>query len=132
MFIEVLVNALVTSYIAYCNVILASMPSKLIHQLQLIQNSAALIVMHSKSTEHVTPLLIQLHRLPVSKRINFKIVLLTFEALHNLCPAYLTDLLQIYTPPCSLQPASAGLLELPAIKLSTMAATAFSYSAPKL
>ncbi|KAF7658533.1 hypothetical protein LDENG_00011550 [Lucifuga dentata] len=56
----------------------------------------------TKSAAHVTPLLIQLHWLPVPYRIDFRILLLTFKALHNLAPTYLMDLLQTYTPSCSL------------------------------
>ena len=85
-----------------------------------------------KSTEHVTPLLIQLHWLPVSQRITFKILLLTFKALHNVSPPYLTDLLPTYTPSCSLRSPSAGLLAPPVVKLSTMGARAFYHAAPKL
>ena len=40
-------------------------------------------VTRTKSTEHVTPLLIQLHWLPVSQRINLKILLLNFKAFHT-------------------------------------------------
>ena len=41
---EVLVNALVTSRIDYCNAILVGIPSKLINRLQLVQNAAARII----------------------------------------------------------------------------------------
>ena len=54
---EVLVTVLVTSRIDYCNAILAGIPNKLIHWLQLIQNSVTRIITRSKSTDHVTPLL---------------------------------------------------------------------------
>lgn len=84
-----------------------------------------------QSTEHVTPLLIQLHWLSVSERINFKILLLTFKALHNLSLTYLTNLIQTYTPSCSLRSSTINLLALPPINLNTMGARAFSYTAPK-
>lgn len=123
-FTEVLVNALVTSRIDYSNGILAGIPNKLIHRLQVIQNSAAWIITHAKSTEHVTTLLIQLHWFSPSKRINFKLLLLTFEELHNLA----------HRPPpsCAMQPSSTGLLVLPAVNLITVGARAFSYAAHKL
>ena len=72
-FTEVLVNTLFTSCIDYCNGILAGIPNKLIHRIQLIQNAAAQIISSSKSTEHVPLLLIQLHWLPVSQQFTFKI-----------------------------------------------------------
>lgn len=123
---KVLVNALVTSHTDYCNAILAGIPNKLIHQLQITHDSAAWIITHAKSTEHVTPLLIQLHWLPGSKLINRKILFLTFKAPHNLSPAYLTECLQTYTH-CFFQGfLSAGLLALPAINLSAKGIRAFS------
>uniref|UniRef100_A0A8D3DEX3 RRN3 homolog, RNA polymerase I transcription factor n=1 Tax=Scophthalmus maximus TaxID=52904 RepID=A0A8D3DEX3_SCOMX len=57
----------------------------------------------------------------------FHTLRLTFEALHNLSPPYLTALLQTYTASRSLRSSSAGLLALPAIKLSTV--VTFSTSA---
>lgn len=62
----------------------------------------------------------------------FHTLRLTFEALHNLSPPYLTALLQTYTASRSLRSSSAGLLALPAIKLSTVGARAFSHAALKL
>ena len=40
----------------------------------------------SKSSDHITPILIQLHYLPVQYRINYKNVMLTFKAPHNSAP----------------------------------------------
>ncbi len=53
--------------------------------------------------DHITPVLIQLHWLPGKFRINFKILLLTFKALHNKAPEYICNLITVYKRPCNLR-----------------------------
>ena len=61
-------------------------------------NSAARLIHLTSRYEHVTPLLIQLHWLPIEQRITFKIAVITFKALHGAAPSYITDLMKPYTP----------------------------------
>ena len=51
-------------------------------------------------THLASPLLRGLHWLPVNARIQFKILLITFKAIHGLAPKYLCDLLT-FKGPCS-------------------------------
>ena len=44
---------------------------------------------------HITPVLHQLHWLPVSFHINFKILPLTFKAIHELAPSCINDPVKI-------------------------------------
>ena len=48
------------------------------NRLQKIKNAAALIVTRTKSREHITPVRRSLHWLPVTKRIEYKILCLTY------------------------------------------------------
>ena len=74
----------------------------------------------------------QLHWLPVRQRIVYKILLLTFKALSDTAPAYITELVSHYKPPRSLRSASQYLLIEPSMNMSTYGSRSFSVSAPRL
>ena len=54
------------------------------------------IVTRTGRYEHITPILIQLHWLPVQYRITVKILLLIYKALNGLSPVYLAKLSYFY------------------------------------
>ena len=65
-------------------------------------------------------------------RIIFKILLLTFKALNNLCPSFISDLLEAYKPTRTLRSSSGNLLVIPRSKLKSYGDRVISASAPKL
>ena len=76
-------------------------------------------------------MLAKLHWLPIKDRILFKILLLTFKALHNKGPIYLKELLKLYEPPRNLRSATDPLLlNIPKSKLTNYGDKAFSVVAP--
>ena len=80
---EILVHAFISSKLDSCNSLLYGLPQTLIDRLQAVQNCAAHLVTRSRKHDHITPILKQLHWLPVYSRIKYKILLLTFKALHG-------------------------------------------------
>jgi len=66
--------------------------------LQLIQNAAARVLTGTRKRDHISPVLASLYWLPVKFRIEFKILLLTYKALHGQAPSYLEELIAPYYP----------------------------------
>jgi hypothetical protein len=127
-----MVQALITSKLDYVNSLLFGLPDYLIRRLELIQNNAARLVLRKKKRDHVMPLLKTLHWLPITQRIEFKINLLTYKALHGLAPDYISDLLEPYQPTRTLRSASKGYLQEKQARLKRAGDRAFSFCAPKL
>ena len=76
------VHALISGKLDYCNILLIGLPNNELFKLQQIMKFS-----------HITPVLVDLHWLPVDYRVKFNLLCLTYKALHGLAPAYLTDLL---------------------------------------
>ena len=89
-----LVRATVISRIDYCNSLLFKIPAVHIAKLQRIQNSAARLVYYIPRFEHITPVLHRLLWLPVSFRIEYKVLILTYKAIHGHAPPYISDLIR--------------------------------------
>ena len=83
--ILILVHAFITSRIGYCNSLLYGQQKCILQRLQSVLDSAARLIHLSSRREHVTPLLIQFHWLPIEQRITLKLLSLhsrLFMVLH--------------------------------------------------
>ncbi len=89
-----LVQGLVTSRLDYCNALLYGLPPNQLKRLQHVQNTAARIVTRTRRRDHITPVLISLHWIPVKYRIEYKIILYVFKALQGEAPVYMTDMVR--------------------------------------
>ena len=92
---EKLIHVFVSSRIDYCNSLLFGLPAYQIHKIQRVQNAAARLIYNESKYRRITPLLYNLHWLPVTFRIEFKILLLIFKALKGFAPGYITELINI-------------------------------------
>ena len=81
-----LVQATVTVRLDYCNSTYNNLPMMSIHRLQITQNSAARLISRTPRHEHITPVLVQLHWLPITKRCQFNILTMTYKASHHIAP----------------------------------------------
>ena len=92
-----------------------------------------MLVFEARKYDHVTPLMRQLHWLPVKERIVFKILLLTYKSLNDIGPSYLADLLTVHRPTRALRSGSDGtLLTNPNSRLKNCGDRTFHVAAPKL
>ena len=103
---KTLVCSLVLSRLHYCNSLISGCPQYLLDKLQKVQNAAPRLACKAKKSDHIHPILENLHWLPVTHRIRYKISTICFNAISGTAPQYLSDLLQPYTPARQLRSAS--------------------------
>ena len=121
-----LVHAFVTCRLDNCNSLLIGSPSS------LIQNCAARLVTGQPKFAHVTPILKELHWLPIEQRVAFKVLLLAYKGLNGLAPKCISDMLVRYTPCRVLRSSDRHLLNVPKTNKKTYGDRAFSAAAPRL
>ena len=80
---------------------------------------------------HITPILKELHWLPVSQRIVFKLMLIVHKSVNNIAPIYISELLKVYTPSRNLRSSNMSLLKEPTSK-RTWGDRSFSVAAPRI
>ena len=89
---KTLIHAYVTSRLDYCNGMLYGLPKDLISKLQSVLNTAARLVSLTRKYDSITPVMQDLHWLPIESRIKFKVLLQVLKSLrNNLGPGYLSD-----------------------------------------
>ncbi|KAF7250196.1 Cytoplasmic polyadenylation element-binding protein 1 [Varanus komodoensis] len=108
-------HALVTSRLDFCNALYVGLPLKMVRILQLVQNRAARLLMGTGRCSHITPVLRQLHWLPIEVWAQFRVLVMTYKPLNGLGPGYLKERLLPYMPSCPLRSAADALLREPSV-----------------
>ena len=85
--------------------------------------------MFDTKVAHITPVLMNLHWLPIKFRVEFKITLPVFKALHGVAPCYVRDLLSFQYEGRS---DDLSLLQVPRTNTKTLGDRAFKYAAPSI
>ena len=67
------------------------MYTRLTNRLQSVQNAAARLVTGTRRSDHISPVLRQLHWLPVRQRVDFKVATFVHQSLSGISPPYLAD-----------------------------------------
>ena len=95
-------------------------PNSVIQPLHKIQNFAARLILLLTRHYSSTPLLEKLHWLPISERVKYKVACMCFSVINGSGPAYLSELLLVYTPPHTLRSSSdARMLKIQQYKHKT-------------
>jgi hypothetical protein len=99
----------------------------------VVQNTLARVVTGRRKFDHITPVLRELHWLPVGKRVTFKIATLMFMVLHTGEPGYLASLIPAFRPRRELRSSSSSqdTIDKPRVRTVT-ASRAFRHAGPSV
>ena len=89
-----------------------------------------LVVTKTSKKSHITPILKELHWLPVESRVKYKLSTIVFKSINDPgFPQYLKDIIKHHTPKRNLRSNSRQLLETPRINLINYGQRALSNQA---
>ena len=86
----------------------------------------------TRKYDHITPVLIDIHWLPVTLRIRYKLLLLIYKCLHTGEPSYFVERLTPYVPARTLRSSNENLLKPVCFKLESYGKRSFKVIAPML
>ena len=128
--ISCLVNSIITSRLDFYNSSLAGITTDQLNRLQRIQNCAARLIMKKRKYDHITPVIYELHWLPLEFRIQYKLAVFAFRHFEDTLPTYLSATLCTHNPTRSLRSSTERLLKSPRVYLKSAGERSFHFAAP--
>ena len=96
----------------------------------MVQNAAARVLTQTRKFDHIIPILVSLHWLPVHLRSDYRVLLMTYKTVHGLAPSYMSDLITPSIPTQTLRSQNSGLLMAPRVKKKSAGCRAFPIGLP--
>jgi len=97
-------------------------------------NAVARLVFSSRRSDHITPLLLELHWLKITERIQFHLCVLAYRCLHGSAPSYLAKTLHLTSDieACRrLRSGCTSILFIPETRQSSLGDRAFPLAAAR-
>src|SRR6218665_2238412 len=100
-----IVHAFIYPRIDYCNSLLIGLPKTRLSPLQTVLNAAARLIARLPRYSHISYYIKEhLHWLPISTRIEYKVLLIVLKAQMGVAPKYFRDAIRLPTSATSLRP----------------------------
>ena len=103
---KMIVSSVIGARFDYCNSALYGTSQANQQKLQRVQNELTRLVKHNNRNDPITTVLAELHWLPISARIQYKVALQTFKTISTNQPSYLAELVSFHRPGRKLSSAS--------------------------
>ena len=111
---------------------LYGLPASVTNKMQRLQNTCARMITRTRRRDHITPVLVKLHWLPVRRRIEYKMLSHAYRAIHRQAPQYMCDMLSLYQPTRALWSQSTLTLAVPRSRTKTYGDRCFPKAAALL
>ena len=122
----------ITCHLDNNNGLLYGTPDTLLRRMQYIQNSPARLITKKRKFDSISPILQELHWLPIKSRIKFKLLTMVFRCIQGSAPVYLQEIMQSYKPKRNLRSNSQTLLNQMRVRTRLFGDRAFAKAAPEL
>ena len=126
-----IIDLIVFSTLFYCSSMWASTTKKNIARLQKVQNFPARIVTGARKYDYITPILKELHWLPVAKQLEVRDTLVDFKWIKGLAPPSMCNKFTTRSQVHTRNPRNNDKLNIPFFRSAT-AQRSFSYRVAQL